>query len=395
MYETKACTTTAIVILAAVFWLQPSLGNAKAIKVDCSKATINASIRSALPGDVLLVSGVCNENVVVPEEIDRVTLDGQGTATINGGPAVIGDPVAVQITGRGITIKRFIIEGARRGIEVISGGTATIDSNTIQNTALHGIAVDRGSSATIVNNVIQNNPGDGILLGNHSNSFIGFTGAQAVRIPGPNTIQGNGIGIAVQRGATAQIGFNTISNNAGRGIDIGQSSHVRIGGLSDAGPSGNIISGNASDGIRVAVSSSANIAENTITNNSNGHGIRVIRTSVATIVGNTINANTLDGIRVEENSTVHLDAVNNTSSNNGAFGLRCRLGAYASGSVGTLNGNSGQKSFGATLTVSTATAAGDAPWGPAADGDGTALSVTGGPGSVKINSEGCIDNTTP
>lgn len=53
-------------------------------QLTCGGQTISATLRTLQPGDTLFVSGTCNENVVIPEQIVNVTLDGQGTATIMG-----------------------------------------------------------------------------------------------------------------------------------------------------------------------------------------------------------------------------------------------------------------------------------------------------------------------
>ena len=41
--------------------------------------TIGQAIKTLKPGDTLLVSGTCNENVTIGQEVERITLDGQGT----------------------------------------------------------------------------------------------------------------------------------------------------------------------------------------------------------------------------------------------------------------------------------------------------------------------------
>jgi hypothetical protein len=46
--------------------------------------TIGQAIKMLKPGDTLWVSGTCNENLFIGQEVERITLDGQGTATING-----------------------------------------------------------------------------------------------------------------------------------------------------------------------------------------------------------------------------------------------------------------------------------------------------------------------
>lgn len=367
-----------VAMLIAFLWLLPSVGNADPHKLTCGKEkTIGEALHELKPGDTLLVSGVCNENLVIPEEVHRITLDGQGTAVIDGPDAT---RATIEVRGTGITIKRFTISRGRDGIRTFEGGTAIIDSNTIQNTANNGINVSRHSSAHIINNMVRNNPG-GITVANHSQARIGFSEVHEARIPDPNTIQNNDDGITVSRSSHVDIAFNTISNNASRGITVSLGAVARMGGLSDTGPSGNTISGNGSDGIRVSDSSQAQIAGNTISNNTgrgisvtasssgsifadigptpntiqgNGSdGIRVNRASQASISGNTINSNGGDGIRVEENSGVNLDAANTTAVNNGGRGLRCLIGAYARGSLGTLTGNSGQTSFDATCINAT------------------------------------------
>lgn len=194
----------------------------------------------------------------------------------------------------------------------------------LHSTGRQGVNVNNGSTATILNNTIQNNPQGGIIVNGGSSVDIGFTGTPDDRVPSPNIIQNNSRGISISRSSVAQIGYNTITNNADRGIDVTRNSHAQIGGLSNTGPSGNTVQGNGSDGVRV---------------NRASHG---------DISGNAINSNGGDGIRVEENSGVNLDEANTTTVNNGGRGLRCRFGAYARGSLGTLNGNTGQTSFEAT-----------------------------------------------
>ncbi len=107
-----------------------------------------------MPGDTVLVSGTCNEHVVIPFEVVRVTLDGQGKTTINGPTA---SKPCILVNGRGITIKGFTITGGRGGIWVFGGGQAAIiDGNTIQSGEVNGVLVHRSSFAVIVNNTIQN-----------------------------------------------------------------------------------------------------------------------------------------------------------------------------------------------------------------------------------------------
>ena len=283
--------------LGLVFWLCPSLAEAETITLGCSPtATIGESLKTLKPGDTLLVSGACSENLVIPESVQNITLDGQGKATINGPDAKRN---TVVVGGRAITIKRFAITGGRSGMAVVRGGSAIIDANTIHCTGNYGLALHEQSSARIVNNTIQNNPRFGIL---------------------------------VEEGSFARIGFLLAS---------------------DPAPSSNVIQNNRGGGIQVRFSSMARIVGNTIGSNS-GNGLEVTDGSQAAIDDNAINGNGRDGIVVSGNSGVTIasgpgifNKPNSTSTNNSGFGIRCEVGGYVAGRIGTLNGNTGVKDFSA------------------------------------------------
>jgi len=271
-------------------------------QIDCDKedaGAIQRAVDKARTGDTLLVSGTCRENVLVPEGTNRITLNGGGNAT------VVGTDVTrntISIRGQGITVVGFTVTGGRTGIDVVRGGTATIEGNTIEGTGQFGINVGSWAAANIVNNTIQNNPGHGIMVIGNSFAFIGFR-ASTDTVASPNTIRNNGL-----------------------------------------------------HGIFVTLSSSARIAGNTISSNTR-NGINIDRASQATISDNTIDSNGLHGVFVTENSGANLgsdtgsglfDAPNRTTMNNGLRGISCRVGGYANGRLGTLNGNSGPKEFGAS-----------------------------------------------
>src|SRR3989338_6037977 len=139
MVQTKMRSVTALA-LGAFLGLMPTVAAAETKSRACKGNhghTLQHFLDELNPGDTLLVSGICNENVVIGEGQRNITVDGQGSATINGS----GDPTraTVLIRGRGITIRGFNIIGGRWGIDVYRGGTATIDGNAIQGAAVHGI----------------------------------------------------------------------------------------------------------------------------------------------------------------------------------------------------------------------------------------------------------------
>ena len=284
---------------------RPTVGWAQ---VDCNRepaGAVQQAVDRARPGDTILVSGTCHENVTIPEEKARLTLDGGGTATVVGPDATRN---TISITGQGITVTGFTVTGGRTGIDVVRGGTALIDGNIIEATGLsgccsgNGITVGSWGAANIVNNTIQNNLGHGIQVIGNSFAFIGFRTA-----------------------------IDTVA-------------------------SPNVIRNNGSHGIHVTLSSAARIAGNTISDNAR-NGINVERSSQANISDNSIDGNGLNGIFVMENSGVNLgsdtgtgifDAPNRTTANNGVRGITCRLGGYGNGRLGTLNGHLGPKDFGAS-----------------------------------------------
>ncbi len=302
--KTKVCTLS---VLVAVIWLLPSLAQA----VDCDageslQAAINAAAPTAAPVTIT-VTGTCNENVGIRENKHRLTLDGQGIATINGPNATTA---TVGVQGAGIIIRGFTITGGRNG--VLLQGTASIDTNTIQNTGSNGISVNQGGSARIVNNIIQNNPNTGIVVSENSSARIGFRN-NFDTVASPNTIQNNGEhGIIVTRSSTAGIVGNTISNN---GLAAG-SDGIIVTRASQADISSNTIDGNGGDGIFLNLNSVVNLGED---------------------MGTTI-------FDLPNSTTVGLE--------NGNFGIRCVTGGAAHGRQGTLNGTSGPASFAGNCTSS-------------------------------------------
>ncbi len=285
-----------IVILFLLLFSLPA--HSAIIPVNCNSGSLQAAIEGAAAGDIIQVTGTCNENILVRNEKQRITIDGAGAgvgtrATINGSA---GSP-AFNVRGKGILIQNFAITGGSDGINVNRGSNAVIHNNLIQNTNGSGVVVQDLAFAVITLNTITNNPGDGVVIHETSTARIGFNSDSDVS-SSPNTIQGN----------------------LGRGITIGNSSGARI--------VGNNITGNGLD------------------------GIGILRDSNAELSGNNISGNSADGVLVSENSNLRLVespeggifiSANSTveGSLNGAFGLRCQSGSVVDGVLGTLNGSSG------------------------------------------------------
>jgi len=149
-------------------------------KVDCDKGeTIQNKIDEAKAGDVIVVSGTCNENLVIRKEMHDITLDGQGMATINRPDSTRN---TITIRGKGITIRGMNITGGRNGISIRQDAEASINGNHINRTGRWAIVVTNNSSARIMNNTIQDNPRGGILIRAHSRAQIGISGPPGERV---------------------------------------------------------------------------------------------------------------------------------------------------------------------------------------------------------------------
>ncbi len=299
MDKTAICIEIGKAALLAGLCFSALLAKAATVTVDCDAgSTITSALGSVKPGDTVLVSGTCKEQVNIAPEIVRITLDGQKKTTIQhpGGPAA--SPHALYNRGKEITIKGFTVTGGLDGIHLSGPASAVIDGNVVVKNTGRGIHIDKGSIARILNTTVE---GSGLI-------GIDITGASYAYI-----------GVFIPR--VPALAPNTIRNNGGPGINIERSSGAWIVG-------------------------------NTVSNNKES-GIIVHRNSQADVIANVINANGGDAITVSYNSGVNLsseprrDGPNQTASgqNNGGAGIRCMIGGYVDGPPGTLAGTQGAKMF--------------------------------------------------
>jgi hypothetical protein len=267
---------------------------AAAVDIDCDRGdAIGRILPTVKPGDVILVRGTCRENLLIPSEVQRITLDGQGKTTID--PSDARRP-AVQVLGREITIKGFTVTGGTFGIAVNRGATGTVDGNTVRNATIGGLEVSHNGFARIINNIVERNQQEGILVIGSASVHIGVISTDD-QIPGPNFVRDNGRdGIQVLRASTARIIGNTINGNGRNGLTVQQASHADV--------AGNMFDSNVQDAIRVVGNSGVNLADS---------AMRLFQRP------------------------------NTTAKPNGAFGIRCEVGAYVDGPIGGLMGKSGVK----------------------------------------------------
>jgi len=257
--------------------------------------SVQAAVAVAKAGDTVSVGGSCNENVLIRNETQRVTLDGGGSATINGSSS---STPTVNVRGREILIQGFTISGGSVGIGVNRGSNAVINDNTIHNTFGSGVVIDELAFAALTNNTITNNPGAGIWVSESSTARIGFN-QDTETTSSSNTIQNNGVGIIVSNRSSSRIVGNTISSNIQDGIDVLRDSQADI--------ADNVIENNGGDGI--------GIAENAF-------------------------------VQLGEDAGTSIYELPNTSTiTNAGFGIKCTTAGMADGRIGSLNGSSGAMSF--------------------------------------------------
>ena len=270
---------------------------AATLNIDCDAGNTIASVYATVkPGDTVLISGMCKEQVSIPPEVTRVTFDGQKKATIQhpGGPAA--SPHALYNRGKEIIIKGFTVTGGQDGIHLSGPASAVIDGNVVTKNSGRGIHIDKGSVARILNTTVEQSGSIGIDITGASYAYIG------VFIP-----------------RVQALGPNIIRNNGGPGINIERTSGAWI--------VGNTISGNKESGIAVH------------------------RNAQADVIGNTINANGGDGITVSYNSGVNLDSEprrdgpNKTTQPNAGAAIKCSVGGFVDGPLGTLAGAKSSKEF--------------------------------------------------
>ncbi len=297
MEKTTIRTRTGRAAVLAGFCFSALLANAATVSVDCDAGnTVMATLGNVKPGDTVLVSGTCNEQVSFAPEMVRITLDGQKKTTIQHPGKGAPSPHTVFIQGKWITIKGITVVGGLDGIHLAGPASAELDGNVVVKAARAGIHIDKGSIARILNNTVQESGTYGIDITGVSLAYIG------VRIP-----------------RLPALSPNTIRNNGGPGINIERSS-------------------------------SAWIVGNTI-NNNKGSGIVVHRNSQADVMANVINSNGGDAITASFNAGVNLrseprrDGPNQTAQENGGAGIRCTVGGYVDGPLGTLGGKQGANVF--------------------------------------------------
>jgi hypothetical protein len=225
---------------------------------------------------VLLVSGTCHEDVLI-QGLDSITLQGNPTATIDGGSDPNTNTVAI-LNSQSIALNNLIITGGA-GLNCVELSDCALTQVTILNSLGSGANVNAGAHLGLLDCVIQNNASSGLSIGVGSASMVG----------GQITSNGSD-GVSLRLGGTfvaAQGDVNdnaTIQNNSGNGIRTSLHNTVNLNSA--------VITGNSGDGVALQFGSAMNLLGSTITNNG-GHQVRIGDLSVAHFYG--FQSNTVTG----------------------------------------------------------------------------------------------------
>jgi len=249
------------------------------IQVQCGNPT--ARVKSIADGlklvgtlrpAVLLISGTCHEDVDI-EGLDSLTLQGNPTATIDGG----SDPnsVTVGINGsRNIALNNLTITGGGQGLSCAGQGSCLLTQVTLQNSLGDGAGVGTAALLELTDSVVRNNANAGLRVGVGSAVFFGGS------ITGNGTdgvqVRNGGLFAAVPGNLTPNV---TIQNNSGNGIRTSLHNTILLNSA--------LITGNSLDGVTLQMGSALNMFDSSITNNG-GHQVRIGDLSIAQFAPGTV-----------------------------------------------------------------------------------------------------------
>ena len=176
------------------------------IGVDCDAGqTLSDALLTAIPGDTLLISGTCMERVVVTT--DRLTLDGQGSALIDGGgaaPENVTEGVVTIKGAQGVILTGITVQNGPDGIIGTQGAAFEVRHSISQDNADEGLQVDESSTARMRDCILQRNAGEGLnVLRTSSVTFSGIVVSQ----------HNGGTGFAISNGSSAFVNIRLAPHN--------------------------------------------------------------------------------------------------------------------------------------------------------------------------------------
>ena len=226
--------------------------------VNCDRGEeIARALARAEPGDTIRVIGTCVERVSI--KTDRITLDGQGAATLDGGggPTSEFDGVVTIDGASGVTIQGFTVQnGPGEGILGTHGAAFSVRNTTVQDNGSTGVVVAEGSTAELTDcSILRNDAGIDVF----TQSSAVLKGAIRTNDNLLNGATVNGTSIIEIRGAQVEA-----SRNGGEGLAAGSNSQLAVFGFAGSQGSTFTIDANGGGGILLGDSILNVFSESTI-----------------------------------------------------------------------------------------------------------------------------------
>lgn len=195
-------------------------GQAKLVRVDCAKATLQDALERNADELIVEFEGVCVEDVVIRR--DHTTLRGLAPdATIVGSQGPPGlDAAGVVVAGASdVTLSDFLVRDGRRGVVIRGGGAVRLERLTLQGHSREGLLLIEGGDATAE---------DCAALGN-TTFGVGVWDASSLRVRSTLVARGSSVGLLVSTGGsvTTSIGSRIEADDNSFGI-VSQ-----LGGVAD------------------------------------------------------------------------------------------------------------------------------------------------------------------
>jgi len=150
---------------------------ARTLKVNCNTGgTITKALEKAKPFDTIQVTGTCKERFTITT--DRLTLDGQGSAILDGGGGFHANAIfegVITIDGaRGVTVTGFTVRHGPDGITCKRSAACLVRNSILQDNADEGLQVSENSTAEVTDSTFRRNGEWGIVV--FDNSSVLFHG---------------------------------------------------------------------------------------------------------------------------------------------------------------------------------------------------------------------------
>lgn len=274
--------------LLSVLILPASL-HAKTLHVDCNKGqNISSALKKANPGDTVSISGVCHE--IVTLTTDGVTLDGAGSAVLDGG--AIADALIVDGAQR-VIIRGLNVQNGQFGILGRGGASFRLDNSKAEKNAKSGVRVEGSSSAELTDCVIGGNAVNGLEIDRGSETQI--SGSFVSEKSGVFGVVLNNASSLTFAQASATVQQNVL------GIQIGANSSMFIADAATTVTASN----NLATGLTVVSGSTLFVFEGAVVaeNNRFNHGVSAnSRSNIDLDRGGSITANNngQDGVQLED-----------------------------------------------------------------------------------------------